>query len=72
MHPLTAKEVIRILEAYGFVHKRTRGSHYIFIHQQSGIMVPVPVHGKSTPIFIGTFMRIIEQSGLPKEAFLKK
>jgi len=41
----------------------------IWRHSQSGIIVPVPLHGKSKPIFIGTLMAIIKQSKIPKEKF---
>ncbi len=71
MSPLNAKALIAILEKHGFVVTRQRGSHLIFTQETTGIMVPVPVHGKNKPLFIGTFMAIVKQSKIPKEEFSK-
>ena len=69
MRPLTAKRTIKILEENGFVLSRQKGSHKIFIHSISGIMIPVPTHGKNKPILIGTLFAIIKQSKIPKNKF---
>jgi len=69
MKPLGAKSLIKILLENGFVVSRQKGSHVIFRNHQSGIIVPVPLHGKSKPISIGTFLSIIKQSKIPKEKF---
>ena len=69
MKSLSAKIVIKILEKHSFVLSRQRGSHIIFTHIITGIMVPVPLHGGSKPISIGTFMSIVRQSKIPKEDF---
>lgn len=54
----------------GFIIVRQKGSHLIFKHPQSAIMVPIPLHGKNKPILIGTFMAIIKQSKIPKDEFI--
>ncbi|MEK7618257.1 MAG: type II toxin-antitoxin system HicA family toxin [Patescibacteria group bacterium] len=47
---------------------RQKGSHVILKNLQNGKMVPVPLHGKNKPIYIGTFMAILKQAGVdPKE-----
>ncbi len=67
MKPITAAKLIRILKHNGFVLARQRGSHAIW-KNAAGIMVPVPLHGKSKPIHIGTLKAIIKQSKiLPNE-----
>ena len=71
MRPITAKKLIKILTADGFVLSRQKGSHAIFRHSDSGIIVPVPLHGKNKPIHIGTLMAIIKQSKISKERFYK-
>ncbi len=71
MRPLTAKALIGILKKHGFAISRQRGSHLIFTQASTGIMVPVPSHGKNKPLFIGTFMAIVKQSKIPKEEFRK-
>lgn len=53
----------------GFVLARQKGSHAIYRHINNGIIVPVPLHEKNKPIFIGTIFAIIKQSKIPKEKF---
>lgn len=72
MKPLTAKQLIKILEKYGFILSRQKGSHKIYKNPDSRIIVPVPIHGKSKPIPIGTFLSIIRQSKILKKEFEKK
>lgn len=71
MRPLPAKKIIKILLANGFMLTRQKGSHQIFRHQETGIIVPVPLHGKNQPIHLGTFLAIVKQSKIPKEKFEK-
>lgn len=69
MKSINANKLIKILQSNGFVLSRQKGSHAIFKNPQSGIITPVPLHGKSKPIFIGTLIAIIKQSKIPKEKF---
>lgn len=69
MRPITAKRLIRILIRHGFILARQKGSHQIYKHAESGIIVPVPLHGKNKPIHVGTLMAIIEQSKISKKEF---
>lgn len=69
MRPLTAREVIKILEANGFALSRQKGSHMIFKNLATGTIVPVPSHGGNKPIHIGTFLAIVKQSRLSREMF---
>jgi len=41
----------------------------IYCHRNSGIIVPIPLHGENKPIPIGTFLAIVKQSKIPKEEF---
>jgi len=70
MKSITAGKVIRILTQHGFLLSRQKGSHTIWKHARSGIIVPVPLHGKSKPIHIGTLHAIIKQSKIPPEEFI--
>lgn len=72
MKPLTARQLIKILEKHGFVLSRQKGSHKIYRHPKSNIIVPVPIHGLNKPIYIGTFLSIVKQSKIPKKEFEKK
>jgi len=69
MKPINARKLIKILKENGFVLSRQKGSHMIWRNPESGIIVPVPLHGKSKPIPIGTFLAVIKQSKIPKEKF---
>lgn len=69
MKPINARKLIRILRENGFVLSRQKGSHMIWKNSESGIIVPVPLHGKSKSIPIGTILAIIKQSRIPKEKF---
>ncbi len=69
MHPITAKKLIKILAENGFNLSRQKGSHAIYRQQITGIIVPVPLHGKNKPILIGTLLAIIKQSRIPKSKF---
>ena len=69
MHSLNAKKLLQILKENGFVLSRQKGSHMIWKNPKNGIIVPVPLHGKSRPIPIGTFLAIVKQSKIPKEKF---
>ena len=69
MNPLAPRELERILKAHGFVLSRERGSHRIYKNLGTGIIVPIPFHGKNKRLPIGTFMAIVKQSRLPKDVF---
>ena len=58
---MNGKEVIRHLQAAGFVLLRTRGSHHIL--GSRGIKVTVPVHGPAD-LKPGTLRSIEKQSGV--------
>jgi predicted RNA binding protein YcfA (HicA-like mRNA interferase family) len=65
---LRAREVIKILERYGFIQVSQRGSHQKWRHPVTGKQVIVPYHkGKQLPL--GTIKSIIEGSGIPGEEF---
>ena len=67
---LTPRQVIAALEQAGFVHVRTKGSHYGFQHRSDARrLVIVPYHTRDLPR--GTLRDIIKQAGLTVEAFLK-
>ena len=62
---MKVREVIKRIEADGWKHVRTRGSHRQFKHPNKP--GPVTVHGKpSDNIAPGTLNSILKQSGLKK------
>ena len=66
---LTAREIIRILEALGFEEVRQRGSHKQFRHPD-GRRTTVPVHG-GRDISPTLLRQIIKDSRVTAEEFLR-
>lgn len=60
---MKAREVVRLLEAEGWVEARMSGSHRHFKHPTRPGLVTVPVHG-STDLKIGVLKSIERQSGV--------
>jgi predicted RNA binding protein YcfA (HicA-like mRNA interferase family) len=69
----TAEDVIRILKNYNFLHIHTKGSHMFYVGRCGGELrqVCVPFHG-SRILKPRTLKGIINQSGIPKEKWLKR
>lgn len=67
MKPLPYKKLIKLLEARGFIIVRQKGSHVILKNFQTGKMVPVPLHGRNKPIYIGTFLAILKQADIDQK-----
>lgn len=66
---LKARQVIKALEAIGFERARQSGSHVIYKHPD-GRRTTVSVHPTKT-IPAGTLRKIIDDSGLAVDDFLK-
>lgn len=69
MKSLNAHQLMKILKENDFALSRQKGSHMIWKNLQTGIIVPIPLHGKTKSIPIGTFKAIIKQSKIPLEKF---
>ncbi len=65
---LSGKEVCSILEKYGFVEVRQRGSHIVMQSRKEGVTITVPVPNHRE-IRIGTLLSIVRQSGIPRKEF---
>lgn len=65
---LTSRKVIKALEGAGFIFKRQRGSHRLYVKDRW--RVTIPYHNKD--LKKGTLRAIIEQSGLTLAEFLEK
>lgn len=62
---LSPKYLIKILEEYGFVFKRSKGSHQLFYNLNTNKTVIVPIHG-NRDLKKGTFLAILKQAGIDK------
>ena len=65
------RDLIRILEAHGFVLDRQRGSHRTYKGVMAGEIrvVTIACHRESDDIKPGTLSSIVRQSRLPKRLF---
>lgn len=66
------REVIKALSKAGFVADRQKGSHVRLVKEMGAeaIKITVPVHS-GKPLKPGTLLRIIKDSGLTREEFLR-
>lgn len=55
----------RLLEEYGFILDRTKGSHHIYLHPETGRRVVAPMHKDDLPI--GTLLSTLKQAGLERD-----
>ncbi len=69
LKPQPAKKIIKVLSKLGFRIVRKRGSHVVLKHSDGRLTV-VPVHA-GEDIGTGLLTKIIKDTGLPKEEFLK-
>ena len=61
--PLKVSELIRMIEADGWILDRVRGSHRVYVHAtKPGIVVVPGKLGKDLPL--GTERSILKQAGL--------
>jgi len=66
---LEGKEIIAILEGFGFTAERQRGSH-VFMKHTDGRITVVPVHAGET-IGPGLFAKILRDVDMTRDDFLK-
>lgn len=69
LKPQPAKKIMKLLSGLGFVIARKRGSHVVMKHSDGRITV-IPVHA-GEEIGTGLMMKIIKDTGLSREEFLK-
>lgn len=69
LRPISAEKLIKLLIRAGFEPVRQRGSHVILKHDDGRLTV-IPVH-RGEEIGRGLLSKIIKDTGLTKEEFLK-
>ena len=59
------QDMIVLVQAFGFDHVRTQGSHHIFAHPQISELVNLQnVKGQTKPYQIRQFLRLVEKYDL--------
>ena len=66
MTPVSGKRMCRILKKYGWIHVRTKGSHYAFQKPEHLTTIIVPVHGNKS-LKAGTQHAIMKDAGLSQD-----
>ena len=59
---LSAKRLVKLLEAHGFEYARAKGSHRTYYNELTGVCVVVPYHGGDLPK--GTLHSILKDAGI--------
>jgi predicted RNA binding protein YcfA (HicA-like mRNA interferase family) len=63
MKHVSGKRMCKVLEDAGWTFQRTRGSHHIYSHPNSPLIIAVPVHGNHD-LKPGTQRDIMRDAGL--------
>lgn len=63
----SSRHIITVLKKHGFIEVSQKGSHKKFRHPEGHQIVIVPDPRKEIPL--GTFLSIIRQAGIDKDAF---
>lgn len=66
---IKAKDLIKILQSFGYKIDRIKGSHHI-MRNDAGLKTTIPVHGNSE-IPKGTLIAILYDLKIDKEEFVK-
>lgn len=67
---LTSKELLRILQEFGFEVDHVTGSHYILYRKEDKARTVVPYHKKDLPA--GTLLSILRTANISKEELEEK
>lgn len=66
---LSFRDFITLIEAFGFAHTRTRGSHRSYVHPRCPRPLVVQPKGKDAKLYqVRQFLDMIEEYGLDREA----
>jgi predicted RNA binding protein YcfA (HicA-like mRNA interferase family) len=63
MKQISGKDFIKILQAHGWIHTRTNGSHHIFTKTGHRERIVIPVHGNQ-PLKLGLLKNQMKIAGL--------
>lgn len=62
------RDFIALIEAFGFIHARTKGSHQSFVHPDSAQLLVIQPKGKDAmPYQVRQFLDMVEEYGLTLE-----
>ncbi|MDQ7053829.1 MAG: type II toxin-antitoxin system HicA family toxin [candidate division KSB1 bacterium] len=66
MKAISGKDFAKILEKKGWVLKRIKGSHHIYMKEGSPVRISVPIHGNK-PLKIGLLRYFMKLTGITED-----
>ena len=68
-YDLSFREFLSLLEGFGFVADRIRGSHHVFVHPKTRELLSVQPRkdGKAKPYQLRQFLKLVEENDLELE-----
>lgn len=63
MKQISGKEFARIIQSHGWMLKRVKGSHHVFIKEGCQERIVIPIHGNQ-PLKIGLLKHEMKIAGL--------
>lgn len=71
MKPMTAEQIAKYLQSYGFIRSHGVGSHRGYFNPETGKRTVIPFHSKKT-LPQGTLIAICKQAAIPKPPRLRR
>jgi len=69
---LKPREIIKVLELFGFVYKSQRGSHVKYVKSEEGSSARTTIIPMHDEVAKGTLKSILEQAGITLEEFMEE
>ena len=63
MKTISGKDFARLLDKKGWVLRRTKGSHYIYVKEENPARISVPIHGNN-PLKVGLQKHLMKVAGI--------
>jgi predicted RNA binding protein YcfA (HicA-like mRNA interferase family) len=60
---ISGKDFARLLERMGWVLRRTKGSHHIYVKEGNPVRISVPIHGNN-PLKMGLKRHLMKIAGI--------
>jgi len=60
---ISGKEFAKLLERQGWVLRRIKGSHHIYVKEGAPVRISVPIHGNK-PLKIGLLKHFMKVAGI--------
>ena len=68
LHNVSFRDMVNLIEGFGFVSDRTSGSHHIFVHPDISELINLQdVRGQAKPYQIKQFLRLVERYNMRLE-----